>query len=72
MFPITVAIAAPLTPISRARIIMGSSIMLTTVPMRLPIMEAFVAPSPLTILPNAVANIIKGAPKATYVRYSLA
>ena len=67
-----VASAAPVTPQPSTRIMIGSKIIFTTVPIRFPTIDSLDAPSPRRIFANAVENIINGAPIAIIARYCLA
>ena len=62
-FDITVAIAAPLTPISNKNIKIGSSTILTAVAININVIGVLVSPSPLNMLFTIIKTIIKTTPK---------
>ena len=72
IFPITVATAAPVTPMPNPNINIGSKMIFVMVPERFAIIGSFIEPSALIIFTNPFANIINGHPKAKNLRYKAA
>ena len=62
MFPMVVAIAAPVAPIPKTEMKTGSSTILAMVPIILPIMASRLAPSTRITKLQAADQMINGAP----------